>query len=340
MANFRNRNGRITAQLHINGNKIAKTFASKVEANLWAAQKEYDHYMGYDSTAGETHTFSDVLDRYQKAFVSIQKGSRNVGYRIKKIKEQPWTKLKLRDLRIEDLVNYRDTRLKTIKPKTMQDEWKLIKLAASKAHVFDISVPIGIFKEIVLPRVFAPEIKRVTHEDVAALMKGIEFDKEGKGVHNNYLRPLIKLALATALRRGELVSLEWSDVDMASHWIYVRQEKSKTGYSRKIPITFEAESALEEFKAVRGDSGYVVKATASGVSNSWCRLKKRVGLAHIRFHDLRHEAISRLHEYQPALTIPEIQSISGHRELKMLERYSHANVSQLATKMRGDSHAN
>lgn len=337
MATFRKRSTRVQALVLIDGNQISKTFDNQPEAALWAAKKEYEAYVGDSALIGESHVFADVLEHYKANYVTLFKSKSVINAQIDRLLTEPWTKIKLSDLTFADLTAFRDKRLKTIKPKTMKMEWRIIMAAARKAHLFDISVPLDIFKEVELPKVIQPEIKRITPLHVETLMQGIEFDKKGKGVHNNYLRPLIKLALATAMRTGELLSLHWDEVDMEAGWLHVQASKAKNGYARSIPITDEAIEALEEFKKVNGSlglSGPVVGATKSGVTNSWRRLKKRVGLDHIRFHDFRHEAISRLHEFNPPLTIPEIQSISGHREMKMLERYSHANVSQLATKMR------
>lgn len=62
------------------------------------------------------------------------------------------------------------------------------------------------------------------------------------------------------------------------------------------------------------------------------RLRKRAGLEHIRFHDLRHEAVSRL--FEKGLTPPEVASVSGHRTLGQLMRYSHADLNSVACKMK------
>ncbi len=62
------------------------------------------------------------------------------------------------------------------------------------------------------------------------------------------------------------------------------------------------------------------------------RLRKRAGLEHIRFHDLRHEAVSRL--FEKGLTPPEVASVSGHRTLSQLMRYSHADLNAVADKMK------
>ena len=68
------------------------------------------------------------------------------------------------------------------------------------------------------------------------------------------------------------------------------------------------------------------------------RLRKRAGLQHVRFHDLRHEAISRLFEL--GLTPPEVAMISGHRTMSMLMRYSHASIDAIGAKLQSNLGAN
>ena len=66
---------------------------------------------------------------------------------------------------------------------------------------------------------------------------------------------------------------------------------------------------------------------------AWGRLRVRAGLADLRFHDLRHEALSRFCEL--GLTIPELAVISGHKDPRMLFRYAHLRADDLARKLAG-----
>lgn len=64
---------------------------------------------------------------------------------------------------------------------------------------------------------------------------------------------------------------------------------------------------------------------------SWVRITARAGIEDLHFHDLRHEAISRFFEL--GLTVPEVASISGHRDIRMLMRYAHADLGRLRKKL-------
>jgi integrase len=75
----------------------------------------------------------------------------------------------------------------------------------------------------------------------------------------------------------------------------------------------------------------VFPVTANAVRLAWERLRRRAGLKDLRLHDLRHEAVSRFFEY--GLTVPEVALISGHRDPRMLSRYTHLRPENVAEKL-------
>ena len=77
-----------------------------------------------------------------------------------------------------------------------------------------------------------------------------------------------------------------------------------------------------------GDTVFVVSANA--VRLAWERLRRRAGLG-LRFHDLRHEAVSRF--FEKGLSLPEVAAISGHKDPRMLMRYTHPKAEAIAVKL-------
>jgi integrase len=160
---------------------------------------------------------------------------------------------------------------------------------------------------------------------------------------NPYIVPVIMFALETAMRRGEILAIEFRYVDFERHSLVIPE--SKSGYSRVIPLTDRAIHILERMREAAVLKG-VKKDNAKGTDRAfpttplalrlaWDRLTKRADLEDLNFHDLRHEAISRLFEL--GLTVPEVASISGHRTLAQLMRYSHANQEVVRRKLRFQS---
>lgn len=90
-------------------------------------------------------------------------------------------------------------------------------------------------------------------------------------------------------------------------------------------------TALETLEELKGNSIYVLPVKPDTLKQSWRRLVKRTGINDLRFHDLRHEAISRLLEV--GLTIPEAASVSGHKTASMLMRYAHPDPAKVRQKM-------
>lgn len=106
------------------------------------------------------------------------------------------------------------------------------------------------------------------------------------------------------MRRGELLSVHWQDVDFKRKTLHIRQ--TKNGHSRTIPLTPRAVAPL---KGMAGETGKVIPWSANALRLAWERLRVRAGINDLRFHDLRHEAISRFFEL--GLTVPEVASIRG-----------------------------
>ena len=166
---------------------------------------------------------------------------------------------------------------------------------------------------------------RISPYDLELLMT------EAERCRNGITRPIIELALETAMRRGELCSLRWSQIDFERSLINLPDTKS--GYPRIIPLSPVAMSLLNAVSERRtGD--LVFGLTTNALRMSFCRVRKRANLRCVRFHDLRHEAISRL--FEKGLTPPEVAMISGHRTMSMLMRYSHASIDVIGAKLQSD----
>jgi integrase len=140
-----------------------------------------------------------------------------------------------------------------------------------------------------------------------------------------HLRPLIVLAINTGMRRGELLSLEWRNVDFQRGVIHVTN--TKTGRDRDVPMNSEVRRILLELQRQAEDEAFVFRSRKTGLNltdvkhgfNGACT---DAGIDDFRFHDLRHTAGTRLADAgADAFTIAEIL---GHATLQMTKRYTHA----------------
>jgi len=180
------------------------------------------------------------------------------------------------------------------------------------------------------------KLKVIDNKRQRRLRKG-ELDRlleAGKKTRNPLIVPIIMFALETAMRRGEILALRVRDVDLERHSATVRE--SKNGYSRTIPLSSAAVTLLTDAIACMGNdekakNGRLFPITPIALRLAWDRLTRRAEIEDLNFHDLRHEAISRLFEL--GLTVPEVASISGHRDMRMLFRHAHANHASIRAKL-------
>ncbi len=142
------------------------------------------------------------------------------------------------------------------------------------------------------------------------------------------LKSLVILAVNTGMRRNELMTLRWDDVDLSAGLITVRPEISKTKEGRSIPINEDVRAVLNELQLQQNDC---VVPCASFPRRQWVRAVSDLGwdktgvrrLRRWRFHDLRHACASMM----VAMNVPlyTIAKVLGHKDIKTTQRYAHIN---------------
>lgn len=152
----------------------------------------------------------------------------------------------------------------------------------------------------------------------------------------DHVRPLVLLALNTGLRRGELFSLRWSDIDLAGAMLTVRAAAAKSGDSRRVPLNDEASGVMVTWKkcAKPADQEGFVFPGANGerltnINKSWATVCDLAKLGDFRLHDCRHSFASKL--VQKGVDLNTVRELLGHADLSMTLRYSHLTPGNLAT---------
>jgi integrase len=156
----------------------------------------------------------------------------------------------------------------------------------------------------------------------------------------------VRTALHTGMRAGEITSLRLDQIDIARR--VVRLTDTKNGSARTVPLTREAEKVLhmalsnptrpDETETdtytdliFYGEPGRNGKRQAYEFRMAWKKIIKDTKITNLRFHDLRHEAVSRLVE--AGLGDQEVASISGHKSMQMLKRYTHLRAEDLVERL-------
>ncbi|MHB9435694.1 MULTISPECIES: site-specific integrase [unclassified Mesorhizobium] len=300
---------------------------SKADANEWARtiERQHDrHELGPDRKALKAMTLAALVTRYRDEVVPKKRGSVVETILLNRFLRYPICQKTLNDLTTADFAAYRDQRLKEPKhrsdkpvtPKSLKRE--LSPLSHMFRHaVVEWEIPVrnpldGLKLKVI-------DNKRERRLQSGELERLLDATTKGR---NKLVAPIILFAIETAMRRGEILSIQFRHVDFERLSLVIPE--SKSGYSRVIPLTPRAIAIL---KAVRSEDAkpadFAFPVTPVAMRLQWDRLTARAKVDGLNFHDLRHEAISRLFEL--GLTVPEVASISGHRTLAQLMRYSHAN---------------
>lgn len=138
---------------------------------------------------------------------------------------------------------------------------------------------------------------------------------------------IIKIAINTAMRRSEITSLNWKNINLKDRTATLLD--TKNGDDRTIPLNSTVIAILKNLPRHINDHVFSVKPNS--ISQAFDRICNRTGIKNLRFHDLRHEATSRFFEL--GLNIMEVSSITGHKDLAMLKRYTHLKAKDLAKKL-------
>jgi integrase len=225
-------------------------------------------------------------------------------------------------IRPADLVQWREERLKQVGPKTVRNELLLLRhvfeMATKEFGIEGLGNPVA---RISLPSPGKARDRRLEMGEGERLMAVAEEDE------NIWIASLIGLAVETGARRGELANLTWDDVNLNRRTAVLRD--TKNGDDRVIPLGSKAIRILEGLP--RNIDGRVFPLEPDSITQAFTRVRAAAGLPDLHFHDLRHEAISRFFEL--GLNPMEVASISGHKTMQMLRRYTHLRAEDLARKL-------
>jgi integrase len=212
------------------------------------------------------------------------------------------------ELRNHHLAAYRDRRLKEVGPQTVKHEINLLrrilKLASDE---WGITLPNGV-PTIRMPRLPRGRERRVSEEELLAIKRNL----------TPIMAAIVTIAVETAMRRSEIISLERNDILSAGR-LHIRE--SKNDRSRVIPLNSITQRAVELL--LRGPM-----PAADSVSQAFYRACKPLNAVDLHFHDLRHEAISRM--FERGFSVPQVAAISGHEDFRMLARYTHITSTGLS----------
>ena len=328
MATIRQRNGKWQAQVRHRGQPtLSRTFNLRADAVRWSKQTEAEvDRLGVspDRSILRRLSLGDLLRRFRDEVCPNRRGQSVETFTINGFLRSDLASKWLAEITPEGFAAYRDQRLKLVRAGTVNRELGLIQRIWEVAKVeWGIPLPENPMKSISKPKADKPRERRLRAGEWDRL---VEASRESR---NPFLLPLVQLALATGMRRGELLNAHWGDLNWTASTLHIPW--SKTGEPRTIPLSGQAKRLLAGLGVIWSSDDRVIPISTEAAKLSWQRLTRRAGIEDLRFHDLRHEAVSRFFEL--GLTVPEVALISGHKDPRMLFRYTHLRAADVAKKI-------
>jgi integrase len=316
-----------------------KTFRTRRDAADWARRTEDEMVRGvYIHRAGaEKLLFEKALDRYLSEVSSCKRPSTAYGESRKaKALKKKFDAYSLAAITPDLVAEYRDERLAAGKSAdTVRLELSLL------SHLFTIAIKewrLGlIYNPVANIRKPAPargRDRRLGAGEEQALLSACDRHS------NPMLGWIVRIALHTGMRAGEIKSLTRRQVNLERRTVYLSE--TKNGSARTVPLTREAVAVFRLALAnpVRpldtdliffGEPGRDKARRPYEFRPAWHRTLKQADIQGLRFHDLRHEAVSRLVE--AGLGDQEVAAISGHKSMQMLRRYTHLRAEDLVSRL-------
>lgn len=327
MASIRQRSGTWQARVRRKGypDEVA-SFKTKTEAQAWARSIESAMDLGaYQSTQpAKDILLADVLQRYMDEVTPSKRGAQREAEGIQFMMRQKMASYSMMNLTPAVIAAYRDDRLKTVSAGTIIRELSILSGIISHARK-EWSLPTANPCALVRKPPTPPGRARLlTTDEEARLLNELKPVRR----RSPWMVPLVMLALESAMRRGELLSLRWEHINLAAQTAFL--PLTKNGTARTVPLSKKAVAILEGLPNY-GTVGLVFPISHMTMHNCFVAACHRAGITDLRFHDLRHTATSRLAEKLP--NVIELAAVTGHQTIQMLKRYYHPKAEAMAQKL-------
>lgn len=313
----RMKTGKYRAQVYRSGIRKSKVFPTRKAAKEWAAREEYKI-----DNAPEVNSripFRDILDRYAHEVSSQKKGWRPEIIRLKRIAKDKIGQKALGELAVTDFADWRDRRLREVKPASARRELEQMSAVLKRARTEWSLMSHNPLDGLVWPADSARRDRIATAEEVERLRLSAGADLRNKTARTFHAW---LFAIETGMRAGEIAGLEAKDIKgRVAHL-----PETKNGDPRDVPLSKEAVRLLAELP----DSDAVFDLTSDQISSLWRKLRDRADVVDLTFHDSRHIAVTRLAR---KLNVLELARMIGHRDIRMLQRYYNEDPQEIAKRL-------
>jgi integrase len=323
VATIRKRNGQWQVQVRRRGfDPVSKTFKSRQDASGWGRQveAEMDRNAYMPRKSAESVTVKALTDRYLEEVAPQKRSYRAMRYDLLAL-GQHFRHRTLATLTPVDIAAFRDARLATgCAGATVRKQLNVLaRVIDTASREWGIHAPTNAARMVSRPSPAPGRSRRVTAVEELVLLDACRASRAAN------LDAIVILALETAMRLGELLALKWTDVDFTRRTAHLRT--TKNGESRTVPLSNRALQVLADLRSDAADKVFPNWKDTLSFEHAWHRAVVKSGLKDLRFHDLRHEATTRL--FERGLNPMQVAAITGHKTLQMLKRYTHLRAENL-----------
>jgi integrase len=328
MASFRKRGDGWRAEVYKAGVRDSATFPTKREAAEWAAKRELE-LSDVKSTGVIPAKLAKVLERYRDEVSSGNKGHRWERVRIDRfLREEPALCDKpIHAITATDLGAWRDRRLAQVQPVSVRRDIALLRAAWGHARREWRNLKVDPWGDVTKPPEGRHRDRIYTQKEIDRVVACLTWE-EGKTPTNPRQQTAVAflVSLETAMRSGEIISLEWSQVDFDKR--VAQLDETKNGDRRAVPLSSRA---VELLKTMQGlDETRVFTISHQSRDIHFRNAKEVAGITDATFHDARATALTRLSK---KLDILQLARMVGHRDPRSLLIYYRESAADIAKKL-------
>ncbi len=316
-----------------------KTFTTKARAEAWVRQVETEMDRGtfVSRAEAEATTLAEALDRYAQEITPRKKATtaNRERDRIRAWAASSLSQRSLASIRGKDVAAaIRDMEGRGLSANTVRLHLALLSHLFNTARAAwgmeSLTNPVDLVKGQ-RPKLPHGRDRRLQGGEEARLLEAARdyghAPKAPRGASD--IESIITWAIETATRRGEIAAMRWEHVDRTARTLLIPD--TKTGMPRIIPLSPAALAVLDKLSPKT--KGLVWNRSPDAISRAFMEVCKAAGIRGLTFHDLRHEATSRLFE-KHGFSALEAAAVTGHKTMQMLKRYTHLRAEDLAKRMR------
>lgn len=292
------------AQITILGHRESGVFKTKREAESWAARRETEIRSAKNAITGSKFTLLEALRRYADNESSTKRGERWEVVRLKAFESHELmpVKKKIGDVTTSDLADWRDLRLKKIKPSSVLREINLLGSVFEAARLEWKWIDKNPVRDLRKPPSPPHRDVTISRSQIKLMLREFGYKRQVRSVTEAVAHCFL-VALRTGMREGELCELTWDRV----HDGYCRLPMTKNGKVREVPLTPKALATIEKMRGF--DPVYVFGVKAQTLGTLFTRTRKRAGLSGFTFHDSRHTAATWIAGRMQSKGIPAQQAV-------------------------------